>query len=513
MPQVSVGPEFFRSELRVYADWLLAFARELLQNSIDAKPTSIHIETSTDEHGHVRVRFVDDGVGMSRKVLEEVFFRLGETTKKGEDTIGGYGRARMVTCFAQRSYQIRTRNLRVDGCGGDYHIVEVDDPAQHVSGTEFDIVLLDDVDADDVDRAFRRLLRTCSIDVPIYLDGERVYQEPLPNRARRILRGSDDRAWGRVYTDRRSGGLPRLLVRVDGLMMFSQYLDGLDDDVIVELIPARARQVLSASRDRLADPFAGQFEQFRTDLIRNARSAFKPEAAPLRVHVSSGGLLTVGADPDRASAGAPVSELPSRPHDPRAADEPVMREPPRAAAAYAESLFGGADDDRGGAKVAPLGFDVYLLADSADSRVRSLARNWNPSSWDARVGRRRRAVLFAWKAAVEQALDTLVTLHPDVGQVSFTLGWTFDEDARAVHHRIGGAHVLALNPVDDDGRIAFKLDDAADLRRMLASALHEAVHVAVDGHDERFASVVTQMFGAVDQAATVRTMRDAARRA
>jgi hypothetical protein len=56
--------------------------------------------TFEDVDGHGRVRFADDGTGMTRRTLEEVFFALGRTTKDGEDSIGGFGRARIILCFA-----------------------------------------------------------------------------------------------------------------------------------------------------------------------------------------------------------------------------------------------------------------------------------------------------------------------------------------------------------------------------------------------------------------------------
>src|SRR5690606_26097931 len=94
-----------------------------------------------DSGDGVSVRFRDYGTGMSRRVLEEVFFALGETTKNGTDSIGGFGRARIITCFAQRAYRIRTRNLLVHGNAGEYRVEEVTDP---VEGTEFVIDTIDD---------------------------------------------------------------------------------------------------------------------------------------------------------------------------------------------------------------------------------------------------------------------------------------------------------------------------------------------------------------------------------
>src|SRR3546814_8035615 len=58
----------------------------------------------------VRIVFDDDGCGMDRDVLDDVYFAPGETTKKDGEFTGGYGRARLMTCFSQVRYGIRTHD-------------------------------------------------------------------------------------------------------------------------------------------------------------------------------------------------------------------------------------------------------------------------------------------------------------------------------------------------------------------------------------------------------------------
>ena len=150
------------------------------------------------------------------------------------------------------------------------------------------------------------------------------------------------------------------------------------------------------------------------------------------------------------------------------------------------------------------------MADARTARVRKLARAWDPSFWDERTGRRRRALLLAWKAAVSTALDLLVARHPELGEVLWTVGWTFDTEVKAVHRSAGKGHVLALNPVDEAGTMRYQISRRADRQRMLAIALHEVAHVGVENHDERFASLLTALFGELDPVEADRCMRDAA---
>lgn len=507
MAHVKVGPRFFRSELRVYGSWRVAFARELIQNAIDAGATRLSVTIVRNDDGHVAVRFADDGCGMDRQVLELVFFALGETTKTGSGTIGGYGRARMITCFAQRSYRIRTRELLVVGCGGEYDIGTVDD---HQDGCVFDIVTIDD-DVEPMVNAFVSLLATCTLDVEVTVNGVRARGRGLPGRARRVLRDEAGSQWGKAYTPAsKVAETAQLFVQVRGLTMFASDLDGFGHDVVVALTPERAREVLAASRDRLADPFAVQLDRFRTELSRNNKEAFAPDTTPLRVRVAGGGFLTAGRPPEPAT---------STPDASGPATQPLGGQvpPARRAAAYTSGNDAAGPAVSGGAVPASpagsLGFDVVLLADSSGTRVKRLVRAWDPSGWTAGQGRRRRAVLLAWESAVSAAMAALVADRPELGQVSYTVGFSFDPGDRAVCQRTSAGWVLALNPVDEAGRIAVKVSDTDDLRALWATALHEVAHVVVGWHDERYASVLTRLAGTLDQAACVRAMRDAARRA
>jgi len=513
MATVTVPREFFQGELRVYSStgWREAFARELLQNATDAKPTRIDVRFE-DIDGHGRVTFSDDGTGMSRAVLEDVFFALGRTTKSGPDSIGGFGRARIIICFAQTRYQIRTRDLLVTGSGGEYTIEQTGD---YRRGCEFVIDLLDET-SDQVKDAFIHLLRTCTLTVPVTIDGQRMHGRQLPTRASRVLRDDTGTPWGRAYVD--TDGIGRLLVRVHGLTMYSRWLST-SDDVVLELVPGKSRQVLSASRDQLAGPYGDQLDEFTADLARNRRKALRPPDAPLDLRVGGGGFFATDAD-------TPVEPRPPAQPDPgldggipisvTAANDAAQQHALEHVAAYAAAALaaghGVETQTRQPAGYRPLGFDVFLMADANDSRVRKLARAWDPSNWDERTGRRRRALLLAWKAAVSHAMDAFVTAHPELGRIVWTVGWTFDQDAQAIHRSAGeDKHVLALNPVTDTGAVRYRPSDRASRQKLLAIAAHEVCHVAAAGHDEQFAGLLTDLYGVLDPVAADRVIRQAAK--
>ena len=104
-----------RERDRAYDDWTLSIFREFVQNSIDAGATRIDISIASavpkgfegrppDARNVTRLVFEDDCGGMSLDVLNKVYFRLGETTKTGDDSVGGFGRARIMQNFSQVRY-------------------------------------------------------------------------------------------------------------------------------------------------------------------------------------------------------------------------------------------------------------------------------------------------------------------------------------------------------------------------------------------------------------------------
>lgn len=112
---LSVDKGFLRGERdQYYNDFTIAFWRELFQNSVDAGATDISIdieERQPRRYGGpdapekvTNVCFLDNGHGMTAQVLNDVYFKMGRSTKKDDGgSIGGFGRARIMTCFSQQA--------------------------------------------------------------------------------------------------------------------------------------------------------------------------------------------------------------------------------------------------------------------------------------------------------------------------------------------------------------------------------------------------------------------------
>lgn len=135
--QVKVPREFFAKSKLEYADWRLAFFRELIQNAFDAGSNEIVFDITQLPDGRIRISCVDDGCGMDQDTLQNVLLALGGS-KKPDDAIGGFGYAKSLLFFAHHRYMVRTSKWMVRGKGGDYELLE--QPA-HIRGTTIGVEL------------------------------------------------------------------------------------------------------------------------------------------------------------------------------------------------------------------------------------------------------------------------------------------------------------------------------------------------------------------------------------
>jgi len=136
---------FIKERDQTYSNWTVSFFREFFQNSTDANAKNISITLQDadgrgafDEVGDhtrkvTRVVIDDDGVGMTEEILDKVYFAIGQTTKDDGSSVGGYGRARLMTCFSQARYSILTLDRFVMGDGPNYVNYNLDEAAEALS--------------------------------------------------------------------------------------------------------------------------------------------------------------------------------------------------------------------------------------------------------------------------------------------------------------------------------------------------------------------------------------------
>src|SRR5882672_7501171 len=241
MPRVRFADDFFRKERdQAYADWRLSIWRELFQNAIDQDAGEIRIGLVAGDEC-VKLHFSDNGPGMTRQVLEDVYFAVGATTKAGPDQIGGMGRARVLTCFSMQAYMLRSQDYLVTGRGGDYDVTEM----PFTRGCTLDIDV-DDATQEQLQDKLLTFLGESRIGANVTLNGERLTaRAPLNGRFVRDLtrRGT---SFAKVYVNKSAP--QRLIVRVNGVSMYTKRIAA-KAQVVVELDAAQSRSVLTSNRD------------------------------------------------------------------------------------------------------------------------------------------------------------------------------------------------------------------------------------------------------------------------
>jgi hypothetical protein len=508
--RVRLADDFFRKEREQnYSDWRLSVWRELFQNSIDQDADEIRIGLQAADD-HVLLTFADDGPGMSREVLENVYFAIGATTKTGANQIGGMGRARVLTCFAMQWYQVRSQDYIVDGRGGEY---EVTDASPYLRGCELTIAV-DDASYEQMVERLDQFLVESRISARVYLNGTRLYRRSaLPGRHVRDLL-VDDETFARVYVNK-SVHSHRVIVRVNGVSMFTTRTSS-NAQIVVELEPSLSRQVLTANRDGLRGDYRYVLNDFLREIAVDTRSALRDRYVRHTTVAYGGGSRRISRPKPPAKPSASPIEAP-RYRSPAGleytADE--IRYSTIVSLDQCELVSAAEDRDtrqdeghvghivaRGEQEQSSVRLDkwladtfgdIYVYDETTNTYVRRNIAKYVPQNWQTvcvdgktfRKGGNIIRVLLMWQAAIDYALE--IALEPlGLDNIDCNVGFVFSDDNAAEHRQIGNAHVFALCPVNRDGKLDYAVTNRKSLKRLMTYAKHEVAHVAHSWHSEDF---------------------------
>lgn len=214
---------------------------------------------------------------MDRPTLEQTYFVVGETTKGGGN-IGGFGRARILTCFAHKSFKIHTQDWICHGSGTQYTI---DEAPETNKGCHITVTISPDLTSiEPMERALRAYLKTCQLETKVYLRGIRFKDWTYKNRLVGEL------PFGKIYLNK-SKCCDGVLVRVNGVQMFTRC-SASTWQVVLELNPEQSRQTLTSNRDGLAGDAADKLDRFQANEHVYHREA--PAAICLKPRFSSGDI-------------------------------------------------------------------------------------------------------------------------------------------------------------------------------------------------------------------------------
>lgn len=543
MPTVSVPRSFFVSERNsVYGDWRSAFWRELLSNSLDAGAEHVHLRTRFAEDGDFVVDVIDNGRGMDRKTVEEVYMRLGASTKGEGDGIGGFGRARILTCFSQKAYRIRTSDVTVSGEGASY---EVETASRPIAGCAITI-RIDPRDASRLQARLEQVLRQSSLRARITLDLAREHPDGVPLhqigedlltreegkparfrgwslRGKRFGQLEDDTSvWAELHVSKGETAVRnRAVVRVNGMAMYDEHIAA-PVQVTVDLASGRAREILTASRDSIRGEFRAELQKVFSGIAADHVSAFRdrsrtPETriAARPGHGSGLPILRRGQEAPRPPLRPSVMEDPDTPRleaDLEAIRAAQAERRPSQLSPEAQAMADiQAESQR---LLQGLRLDLVTHVGDATTAQRAAAPRFQAHTWLSPGSEGRTAELLhaAWTAACRHAIGVLAEIHPYLAHDSsetWITGFVFDRNMLGCHMSAGQVrHALLLNPVDEQGRLRFKLTDPESMKEMVATAIHEVTHIVHDWHDEAYANLLTRMMGKIRDRDIEREIRD-----
>ena len=461
--KISLSPRFFENELKAYSDWREAFWRELVQNSVDAGCRNINIgfAGSSDEP---EVIFSDDGPGMSQQTLRDVYFQLGASTKGSED-IGGFGRARMLTCFAHDRYWVKSRDYIATGRGASFQIAANPDSFTH--GCEIGVRLLNSGGDIAMKSRLVSFLSTCQLDCRVLVEGEE-----FTTWAYRY-RKAGELSFAAIHVNRSQS--PQILVRVNGVAMFTRWTSA-KARIILEIPPDVARHVLTSNRDGLRHRCQEEFDRYLEKLSADCSSAVKERFAPLKTFFGQA-TRTIRR---KSAAPEPCAPMP----EPLLVPNLTMLAPLPRLGPPTDVFFNPPDSSLP---------EFVLYTDCQSRKLRAAAKRFTPQ---AIAGTRRERLLSGWTCACEIALGALLEITGG-GSIDFAPGFVFSDDAKAVCISGDGIHSLLLRPVDENGRSAYSVSAPSTAHQLLAAAAHEAAHVVHSCHNEDFAATLTELFGKV----------------
>lgn len=510
---------YFRLALKDYANWRIKWWREAIQNAVDAGAKNVECGSEELEDGTFRVWCSDDGRGMDRDTIVTKFLRLGGSSKEGaEGTTGGFGKAKEMLVLPWLRWSLTSRGTRIDGVGNQYTGASI--PEQR--GTTLEVVMPKDectsvgMAAEFIGRCAIRGVKFTTKRRDRYTQGQWRVDEAKTSSLK--LREVRESSTGKAVLLHDPKGPRAIWVRINGLFMFDQWPpEGVVGTVVMEL-KGRSVDLLTANRDSIRDDdLRRDFERFLSELAADTQSALEKKGKIKKVYRGSGRFQArapkrVESDLTLATTNAleKARELPSGAGFIFSGE--TIREVVEMLGDIGEAATEGSDISLGSA---PSSVAAVTLANTAvlgPAHVQNIIKQlaWMPDFYvindidDWKVPAKfmpesmTKQILTLAKVWTELVRLVFVKLNSDT---EYGVGWSFSMIARAMYSKEAGTHWIMLNPLKNsfqgelqpEYKTVLDPKNPEDIRRMWASAIHEATH-CVDGenyHGERFASAFT----------------------
>lgn len=475
MNSITISPRFFYSELNAYANHREAVVREALQNSVDAGSSKIEFQ-----YGEDWISIKDDGRGMNRDILINKFLSMGETTKMGDGTIGGFGRARLALCFAQESYQIISDDYRLEGIGGDYEIHD----NEKTRGCFFKI----QTKPTNWNRHILSVLSKSSLRQTVTINGEVYKSEISRGRWARSL------SFGEVWVNKSQK--QQILVRVGGVLMFSLDTNA-PAQIIIEINPEISRDVLLSNRDSLKWEYQRELQSFVAELETESisalktkkRSYFKP-MKPGMAFLSRAKEKEIEYSTEKSeSNGGNVITFTENEYGEEKIAAKTMESCTLSVANRIEEVIVRSCVPETSRFAEKWLESTVISVETEDVEICKVAKLYDPEIWKG--GETRLKLLKIWKIAVDYCAECYTKL---TGQsFYYSVGFVFSQECEAQCRKDGGIFSILLNPLGEGNKMKYSVTKRSDIGTLLVLAGHEISHLASFAHNEQFSHCFTNV--------------------
>lgn len=497
MPTVTIPATHFTNNVKHnYQEHRSALIREFVQNSVDAGATEIRFNFNEEDN---TLEVWDNGHGMTQEVMVNALLTMSGSHKESGNAVGGFGAAKEILLFQHSFYNIHSRRdgvgTAVTGRQLDYEFVECN---QDDDGTTVVIGFTDDYGLANFEPIARGYLNSCEVEADIYLNGSKI--NPTYTRGE-LVRELD---WCNIYVNELPYDQHYAHIRINGVLMFSQWVAATKYEVIIELTKP-SREILTVNRDGFTYEYSQQLNQLMYEISVEKGQFGKAYGQ----HVRWAGSNTSYNDV-RIDGNIDVESI----DDMFNQDE--NNQIRRATEQMAEVAAKAASNKRGSTHIDILNAakeavkevkcDTYLADDDAYDKLDQIADNiilqinemlcdhaadfhihvqgknidkipdhLKPNNW----GKRTKKIAQLWKTCLR------IVMRANNMSFPYCIGWVLDEDDSSVAscQEYEGMTILMLNPMLNWMNSSIHMHV---FHEMLMTACHEVTHHVYKHHDERF---------------------------
>ena len=480
---VVIGPDFFQKAKNDYSNWKTAFIREIMQNSIDSGANEIRINV-TNQMPELEIIVQDNGCGMSEDILRNKLFSLGSSGKEFVNTTGGFGRAKEIIYFANKSFQIHTNDLLVNGVGGSYRI----ESTESIQGTISKVILGDDsiwMWYPEFNNWFQTFVERSNYSGKVFLNGTEISKRVSLKEKIKIF------SFGTLFKTDDYKNI--CSVRINGQQTFETTT--LCDFGLVLDISGESSKYVSSNRDSFLWTYHTEFQKFLNDLAANSESAIRRLTPKIIKYTGKKSYLkTFSKDMEEILNEISDNQLKQE------IEYEVFKVENGIAEMNHERLEKFVDRLDTQTLIQKMSRTITNIKSFVESSFKTdydfeVVNHFNsevPEKYlPETISKKNKFQMIAWRTIIYEILN-MENMKQD-----FYTGFVFHDTILAEHVFENGLHKYFLNPAL--GNFSEKYgNNLRKLSKMIAVAIHEIVHgKGVENHNEYFCTKECELTGRV----------------